>query len=139
MTEFLNFLMQHWLLASLTLFVIILLINLELSSSARSLPALDPQAAVILLNHNEALLLDLRPAPLFNEVHIAGSRNLPATELINQLPHAKLSKKITLILVTASGTIAKTDLKTLKNAGFTKLALLSGGIAAWREANFPLI
>ncbi len=139
MTEFVNFVTQHWLLSCTTLCVVVMIISLELNSSKRMLPNLDPQAAVLLLNHGEALLIDLRSTLLFNEAHIAGARNIPAENLAELLPKNKLSKTITLILVTTSGTLSKNELKLFQENGFPKIALLAGGINAWREANFPLI
>ena len=139
MTELLDFVVQHWLLVSATLLVVVAIIVLELNSFQRALPSLSPQAAVLLLNHDEAQLLDLRSPILFNEAHIAGAHNFPIENLATLLPKCRLNRKNTLILITASGIIPKNDFKIFQENGFTKIATLAGGINAWREANFPLV
>ena len=48
------------------------------------------------------------------------------------------NKSLPLVLMCASGARSKRAAATLKKLGYEKVVAVSGGNAAWREANLPI-
>lgn len=94
---------------------------------------------------DDLLLLDVRTPEEFNGDlgHIAGAVNLPLAELparLAQLGADLEGHKQTPVVVTCrtenrSGRAAQ----ILKKAGFTQLAILSGGMIGWNKDNLPVV
>ncbi len=118
-------------------FVILLalLIAHEMSRGGRSLSTSELTA---LVNKDEAVVVDIRPAKDFATGHIVGALNIPQDKLIARLAELEKYKAKTIILVDAQGQHAGTHAREMLKAGFTA-AKLSGGISSWRGDNLPLV
>jgi Rhodanese-related sulfurtransferase len=111
----------------------------ELSRLFRGYRTLRPAELTQLVNSENALVVDLSASNDFEKGHIAGSRNvLPS----NFDPDSKLlagAKAQPVVLVCRTGQASGGAAKRLKKAGFEKVYVLDGGIAAWQQADLPLI
>lgn len=136
MTEqLIEFITRHWelWLAFVTL-IILALINEHFTK--RSKPnALSTAEAVSAINHDHAVIIDIRDKESFNKGHIIGSIRIDSDDT------KKLEKYKTtpLVIVCARGLTANTLASKLKKQGFTKAMTLNGGITAWQTDNLPLI
>jgi rhodanese-related sulfurtransferase len=131
-----QFIMNHWQLW-LAFFVILLLVFInELLSQKKRAKELSPQAAVDLINHQDALVIDLRDKEPFKQGHIINSINATAEDFEHQKMDKYKNKPI--ILVCARGLHAQTVAGKIRPLGYQP-QVLSGGIAAWQNANLPLI
>jgi rhodanese-related sulfurtransferase len=65
-----------------------------------------------------------------------GSKNVPfgTLETSNDLPK---NKTVPLLLMCPTGARANRAVATLRKRGYEKTVSVSGGLAAWREANLP--
>ncbi len=99
---------------------------------------LSPAAATMMMNREDAVVLDVRETPEWTVGHIAGSRHIALAQLESNLSEIEKLKATPLIVCCASGNRSTTAVGVLKKAGFEKVFSLAGGIAAWREANLPL-
>jgi len=111
----------------------------EISRLFRGYKTLRPAELTQLVNSENALVVDLSASNDFEKGHIAGSRNvLPS----NFDPDNKLlagAKSQPVVLVCRTGQASGGAAKRLKKAGFEKVYSLEGGIAAWQQADLPLV
>ena len=93
--------------------------------------------AVRLVNREKAVLIDVRDAADYAAGHVVGARNVPlaSLEAAKELPS---NKALPLVVVCATGARAGKAVGILKKRGFENARPLSGGLAAWREANLPV-
>ena len=91
---------------------------------------LRPAALKQALEHNEALLVDVREPGEFAREHIAGAQSLP----LSAFDVAKLPRDRKIVLCCQSGGRSSQALARLQTAGFTDVAHLDGGLSAWKSA-----
>lgn len=121
--------------AGLTVAVIVTEVRHRLSGIA----GLSPAQATLLMNREDALVVDVSPAADFAKAHIPGSVSAPLAEL-DPDKHKQLSKakERPVVVVCRAGNTAHEAAAKLKKAGFTKVSVLDGGIAGWRAAELPV-
>ncbi|HMB57135.1 MAG TPA: rhodanese-like domain-containing protein [Arenimonas sp.] len=115
------------------------LIYTELSRLMVGYKSVNPAALTALINRENALLVDVSPAADFEKGHIAGARNV----LVSQFdPENKLlakAKELPVAVTCRNGVASSDAAKRLVKAGFQKVYWLDGGVAAWQQADLPLI
>jgi rhodanese-related sulfurtransferase len=111
----------------------------EVSRLFRGYKALRPAELTQLVNSENALVVDLSASNDFEKGHIAGSRNvLPSSfDPENKLLAGATSQPV--VLVCRNGQASAGAAKRLKKAGFEKVYWLDGGVAAWQQADLPLV
>ena len=110
-----------------------------LGDSLGGIKALTTSEVTRLINHDDALLVDLRSKADFDKGHILGAENIPAAMLNEQID--KLRNRAgdrPVVLYCGSGMESQRSARKLQQAGLEKLYLLKGGFPAWREANLPV-
>jgi len=110
----------------------------ELSGLFRGFKALRPAELTALVNRDNALVVDLRPAADFEKGHIPGSKNVQMTQFDPENKQLTAAKALPVVLVCKAGQTAGDAAKRLKKAGFERVHVLDGGIAAWQQADLPL-
>ncbi|CAJ47847.1 putative sulphurtransferase, partial [Bordetella avium 197N] len=98
--------------------------------------ALDTGAAIQMVNHQQAVWVDVRPAEQFQAGHIAQARSVPADDLEKKA--AALPKNKPLIVVCEQGRTSPRIAKRLAALGLTDVRTLQGGMRAWYAANLPV-
>jgi len=138
MNTYLEFSQNHTLLVSALVISLFVLLFTELRRKAQGVTNIEPQDAVKLINA-DALVLDLRSSENFARGHIVSARNVSSDELsTNQDKYTKNKSRPILVLCDAGVTSAKA-VDTLRKAGAENVYGLKGGIAAWTQANLPLV
>lgn len=99
---------------------------------------LTPALATLKMNREDAILLDVRESGEWSNGHIPGSRHITLGQLGKRLSEIEKFKTRPIIVYCASGNRSTSACGTLKKAGFEQVFNLSGGIAAWGEANLPI-
>ena len=136
MNQLIEFAGNHLILVSAFFFVsAMLIVNLMQGGGST---AVLPIQAVQLLNHEDALVLDIRNATEFESGHIINAHNIPHADLKSKLDDLKKSKDRPLVVCCATGTASRAAMRELSAAGFEQVYSLKGGIAAWRSDNLPL-
>jgi len=138
MEPYLSFLTHHWMLSFAFIVVLISVILFELYLQSKGPKRLDPQAVVLLMNHDNALVVDLRDRALFAKGHIVNSVNALSSELDRGVAKLKEHQCSPIILVGVSDQQAMQAAEKLLKQGFEDVRLLSGGIKAWKDASLPL-
>ncbi len=93
--------------------------------------------AVRLINHEKAVLIDVREPTEFAAGHAAGARNVPLAA-IDSAKGLPTNKALPLVVMCATGARSGRAAAQLRKAGFSNVHALSGGNAAWREASLPI-
>lgn len=83
-----------------------------------------------------AFFLDVRTQQEWNQFRIAGSTLIPLDELPSRLN--ELPKDQDIIVVCQSGQRAQTGVSILKQAGFSRVSYIVGGLQAWVNAGYPV-
>jgi rhodanese-related sulfurtransferase len=98
--------------------------------------AIGTAEAVRLINREKGVLVDVSEAAEYAAGHAVGARHIPLGSLegAKELPS---NKALPLILMCATGARANRAAGLLRKAGYEKAVAVSGGLAAWREANLP--
>ncbi len=108
-----------------------------LANGARA-GSLTANGAVQRINHDKAVVVDVREADEFATGHLGGAKNVPLGQLEEKLGGVVKNKSLPLILVCATGARANRAMAVAKKLGYAQAEVLSGGLKAWKEANLPL-
>jgi rhodanese-related sulfurtransferase len=99
---------------------------------------LTPAEATLLMNREDALVLDVRETGEWGSGHITGARHITLGQLENRLSELEKFKEKPIIVVCATGNRSASACGNLKKHGFGKVFSLGGGVSAWRDASLPL-
>ncbi|MCF8176696.1 MAG: rhodanese-like domain-containing protein [Burkholderiaceae bacterium] len=99
---------------------------------------LTPAQATLLMNREDALVLDVRETGEWNSGHIPGARHITLAQLEKRMSEIEKFKGKPVIICCASGNRSSSACGQLKKGGFEKVFSLGGGISGWLDANLPL-
>lgn len=122
-------------LAGLTL----ALIYNELAGRLSGVRRIGPAQLTALINRDNALVVDLRPAADFDKGHIAGAKNVQLSQFDPENKQLTAAKALPVVLVCKVGETANNAAKRLLKAGFSQVNVLEGGVQAWQAADLPLV
>ena len=138
MDRYLEFAGNHPLLVFALLVSFFLLIISELRRKASGIVAVEPAAAVKLIN-NDATVIDLRSAEAFARGHIVSARHIPYDELDARMDQIGKLAKNPIIAVCDAGATSTKAANSLRNSGFESVYGLKGGMTAWNQAGLPVV
>jgi rhodanese-related sulfurtransferase len=133
--QLLEFIVNHWVLV---LTLVAILSALVYSFTVGGKGGVDPMAATELINHKDAVVVDVRPAADFAQGHIINAINLPMNGFANQIGTLQKHKDKPIIVNCRSGAQSSGACSQLRKQGFGEVYNLRGGILAWQNANLPL-
>ena len=102
---------------------------------------LNSNVATAMVNHENGVYVDVRPASLFNKGHITGAINIVLVDIkqgkLNRIESYK-DKPVVLVGKDKMDSDCFNAAVSLKKQGYTKVYSLEGGIAQWAMDNLPL-
>lgn len=98
----------------------------------------NPGEATMLINREDAHIVDVREAAEFAGGHLPDAKNIPVGALAERAKELEKLKDKPIILCCASGMRSNKACAELKKQGFTKLYSLAGGVDAWVGAGYPV-
>ena len=104
----------------------------------RGIKEVDCVAALQLINHKNALILDVREEREFKAGHILNARLIPLGKLGERIGELERNREQPIIVMCASGQRSASACVLLGKAGFANACNLTGGIQAWKKAGLPL-
>ncbi len=131
-----KFIVDNWMLISIALVSGALLLWPVIQGAATA--GLTPAAAVLLMNREKAVVVDICETSEYAAGHIVGSKNIPLGDLEAKLGNAVKNKSLPLILVCQTGARSARALAIAKKLGYDQAQSLGGGLAAWKTANLPI-
>lgn len=99
---------------------------------------ISPVEATLLVNREDAVVLDVRETGEWNGGHIPNARHIALAQLDKRIVELEKFKGRTIVVYDGSGSRSQSAIAVLKRAGFEKVFNLSGGVGAWTDANLPL-
>lgn len=94
--------------------------------------------ATLLINRQDALVLDVRETAEWSAGHIPNARHIALGHLGKHLSEIDKYKDKPVIVVCASGNRSGSGCGVLRKAGFQQVFNLAGGINAWSDAGLPM-
>jgi len=135
---FAEFFMQNWALF-LALFVVMGLLMFDPGSArAGSARGVSPMELTRLVNHEQAVIIDVRSPEEFDKGHITKAKNIPLDEIENKSKQLEKFKKRPMVIVCQTGNRAGKAANQLRKLEFDKLFQLTGGLVEWQKDNLPL-
>ncbi len=109
-----------------------------LGNRLRGIKEVDHIAATQLINHKNALVLDVREQSEYDSGHVLNSKLIPLGKLNERLGELEKYRDRPIIVVCRSGQRSASACAFLGKKGFAQAHNLSGGIMAWQKAGLPL-
>lgn len=86
-----------------------------------------------------ALLLDVREPEEFSAVHVQDAKLIPLGELEARLPEIATYKERPIVVMCRSGHRSARAVSLLKEAGYSQVSNIKGGITAWEKDGLQVI
>ena len=99
---------------------------------------LSPAGAVLLINREKAVVVDVSEPSEFAAGHLGSAKNIPLGELEAKLVATVKNKTLPLILVCQTGARSGRAVAIAKKLGYEQAQSLGGGLTAWKGANLPV-
>jgi len=136
MDRLFEFVVNHYILVSLFVAFLLAIIVLE---SRRGGAKISAQAAVSLINRDEAVVVDIRDRKEFGEGRITGAINIPLNSLKSRVNELARHKDKQIIVADKMGQHSALAVKQLNAEGFTNVVRLNGGVADLKASNLALV
>ena len=136
MQQMSNFIVGHWELFAALVVILFLLARTWLGPGAVNL--LMPSEAIQLINHKDALVVDVRTDKEYQQGHVMNALHIPLGVLDNRIAELQDYKASAVIMVCRSGARSGQAASKLKKQGFVDVHNLGGGMLAWERANLPV-
>ena len=132
-----KFFVDNWHLFLAALVSGALLLWPLLRKGAGGAGAVSTGEAVRLINREKGVLIDVSEPAEFAAGHANGARNVPVGQIgtSKDLPS---NKALPLLVLCPTGGRAGRAAALLRKAGYERAAAVTGGTAAWREAQLPV-
>lgn len=137
MEQLLEFTGNHPFLISAFLIVLTAL-TWNLISDPGGKNAVDPMGATAMINHEDAVVLDVRSMAEFKDGHIVNAVNIPLNGLSSNLKQLEKHRGRPIVAVCRSGSRSGAACKLLRKQGFENVKNMRGGMMAWESANLPV-
>lgn len=138
MQQFGEFFLNHWDLF-LALFVILgMLVYTSFNARLRGYQDVPPLEAVQLINHDDAVMVDVREDSEYSAGHVQDSIHIPLGKLNERMAELDAYKNRAVVVGCRSGHRSARACAMLRKQGFEKVYNLRGGILAWESASLPV-
>jgi rhodanese-related sulfurtransferase len=95
--------------------------------------------ATLMMNQQDAVVLDVRDPADYDKGHIPHARNLPLAQLDGRIGELQKFKSRPIVVYCANGNRSGGALSLLRQKGFENVVNLSGGLGAWQQAGLPVV
>lgn len=98
----------------------------------------NPAQATLLINREDAHIVDVREADEFAGGHLPEARNIPLAKLADRVGEIEKYKDKPVIVCCAAGMRSAKGCGELSKLGFGRVYSLAGGVDAWVGAGYPV-
>jgi len=130
---------EHALLSLALVGITLTLIYTEIGRLTSGFTSINPAQLTALINREDALLVDLSAQGDFEKGHIPGARNIAPSQFDPESKQLSRARELPVALTCRSGMASADAAKKLVKAGYKRVYWLDGGVAAWQQANLPLV
>ncbi|MDP2143777.1 MAG: rhodanese-like domain-containing protein [Gallionella sp.] len=104
----------------------------------RGIKEVDSVAATQLINHKNALVLDVREESEYKAGHVLNAKLVPLGKLNERIGELEKYRDKPVVVVCRSGARSANACALLGKQGFAEVYNLAGGMIAWQKANLPV-
>ncbi|MFC4421617.1 rhodanese-like domain-containing protein [Cupriavidus pampae] len=95
--------------------------------------------ATQLINKRNAVAIDVRDAAEFAKGHMPQAKSAPLADLPNRAGSLAKDKSAPVIVISQTGQSLGKAQAALKEAGYSEVYALEGGMTAWQQAGLPVV
>ncbi len=138
MQDLINFVSHHPMEIYALAFLLVSLMIVEYFRLKRNNFSINTTQAVQLINHEHAVIIDLRPKDTYRTGHIIDSHSLPSGEIAENPKKIEKFRTKPIVVVCASGQESQKIAAFWAKKGYN-IYSLSGGLRSWTDSGLPLI
>jgi len=139
MEQYIEFIQNHTLLAAAWVILAGALVFSFYKSLFSPIKSIGQHQATLLINREDAIVVDIRSQEEFRKGHIAGARHLLPSQIDSKSATLlENSAEAPIIVVCANGVSAGGVASKLHKQGFKRVFNLRGGMSEWLSANLPV-
>ena len=135
--QLIEFAGNHMLLVMALFAIIAMLIGSEIQTRISGIRVLAPGEAIRMINHDNAVMVDMREDKDYREGHIVNALHLPADPADHSDKLEKYRDK-PVIVYCQRGQHSSRYCGKLRKQGFESVYNLKGGLLAWQKEALPL-
>ncbi len=139
MSQLAEFIVNHAFLSTMWAALVVMLLLGEIRRLNGASSSVGPADATRMINHDNAVLLDVREDKEITDGSIINSEHIPLTQLDANIKRLEKFKQRPIIAYCRSGSRSNSAAAKLRKQGFDKVYNLRGGVMAWQRENLPLI
>ncbi|MDZ4201693.1 MAG: rhodanese-like domain-containing protein [Gallionella sp.] len=109
-----------------------------LGNRIRGIQEVDCVAATQLINHKNALVLDVREDAEYKSGHVLNAKLIPLGKLGERIGELEKYRDKPIVAVCRSGSRSASACALLGKSGFSEVYNLAGGMIAWQKGNLPV-
>ncbi len=102
------------------------------------MPVTPAELRAMLLDYAELALIDVREELIFSQAHLLHARSIPLSRLELRIGRMVPRRGTRIILCDGGEGLAERAAAVLARGGYEDIAILAGGIAAWKDAGFEI-
>lgn len=104
----------------------------------RGVKEVDAAEALQLINHKNAIILDVREESEYKSGHLLNAKWIPLGKLVSRIGELERYRDLSIVVVCRSGQRSASACVALGKQGFAQAYNLSGGVMGWQKSNLPL-
>ena len=140
MQQYIEFATNHPILSAVWVVLFVLLIASWVKSKFSPVRQITPTELTMLVNRQNATVVDVRAEADFSKGHITGARHVPMADIEKQQPAGlEKLKAEPIIVVCQAGMTAQKAAASLLKQGFSSVSVLHGGMGSWTGASLPVV
>jgi rhodanese-related sulfurtransferase len=138
MQDLTTFIANHPFLSLATAVIFVLLMVVELIRARGKVFNITPAEATQKINHDNAVVIDIRPNDAYRQGHIISAYSMLPQEIKDNPKKLEKFRARTIILVCQTGNESQKIAALLLKQGYNAYSLASG-MRAWSEAQMPVV
>jgi len=132
-----QFIISNFLPISLAFASGLMIIWSVFGNKIRGIKEVDVSAALQLINHKNAFVLDVREEGEYKAGHLLNAKLIPLGKLKERIGELQKYKDQPVVVVCRSGNRSGMACATMNKLGFTQAYNMAGGMLAWQKAKLP--
>jgi len=133
-----QFIINNILPISIAFFSGLMLLWSLFGNRVRGIKEVNSMAVLQLINHKNAVVLDVREQSEYDAGHVLNAKLIPLGKLKERLGELEKFKDQPIVVVCRSGNRSGTACSLLGKQGFAQAYNLAGGVQAWQKDKLPL-
>ena len=139
MQEYIDFARNNFLIVAGFIAVLGFIIKTEISRLTRKYKQIGVNEAVMLLNKDNSIVLDVREDKEIQGGKIKDAKHITLGQLPSRIAELGPDKQKPILVYCRSGSRSGHACQMLTKAGYEDVSNLAGGILAWEAANLPVV